>query len=145
MRIRAMKMLNNKARSLVAIMITVAFIALFLRFSIGQVVNLNIAQNESNARETVKLISTAIENYAKDHRGVFPASLFVLIETEPSYIDKEYITHSARKGYNFNFPRLDSTGYTCSAVPIKCSLTGRLSFAVATGGTITEEECSKKE
>ncbi len=140
-----MEMLNKKARSFVAIMITIALIALFLRFTIEQLINLNISQNESNAQDTLKLISTAIENYAKEHRGVFPASLFVLIQTDPPYIDKEYITQSSTKGYNFNCTRLESTGYTCSALPIKCNLTGRMSYTVTTGSTLTSEECAKKE
>ena len=142
--IRVMKMPNKKARSFVAIMVSIALIAVFLRFTIEQLINLNISQNESNAQDTLKLISTAIENYAKDHRGVFPDSLFVLIKTEPPYIDSTYITQSSKKGYNFNCPRLESTGYTCAASPIKCDLTGRMSFTVTTGSTLTSEECEKK-
>jgi hypothetical protein len=137
-------MSNKKARSFVAIMITIAVTALFLRFAIEQLINLNISQNESNAQDTLKLISTAIENYSKDHQGIFPTSLFVLIQTDPPYIDKTYINQSSKKGYNFNCQRLESTGYTCSASPIKCNLTGRMSFTVTTGSTLTSEECEKK-
>jgi type II secretory pathway pseudopilin PulG len=138
-----MNMGNRKASSLVVIMIVISLVALILRVAIVQFVNFNIIQNEANAQETLKLISTAIENYAKDHMGVFPTSLGVLLQAKPAYIEKEYISLSYAKGYNFNCMRLETSGYTCTAAPLRCNLSGKKSFTITTGGVISIDECAK--
>lgn len=136
---------NIKGTSFVAITIIVAVLALALRFTVEQVIKINIVQNESNALNTVKLISTALENYAKQNVGVFPASLSVLLQTKPPYLDKDYITQSPIKGYNYNFSRLEPYTYSLKAVPAKCNLTGKKAFSVTTGGLLISEDCFKKE
>lgn len=136
---------NKKARSFVVIMIVISLAALILRIAIVQFINFSIIQNEANAQETLKLISTAIENYAKDHLGVFPTGLEALIQAKPAYIEKEYIDLSSTKGYNFNCMSLESSGYTCSATPTRCNLSGRKSYIITTGQVIATEECGKKE
>lgn len=136
---------NRKARSFVVIMIVISLAALILRVAIVQFINFSIIQNEANAVETLKLITTAIENYAKDHLGVFPTSLEALIQNKPAYIEKEYIDLSSTKGYNFFCMSLESSGYTCSATPVRCNLNGRKSFIITTGQAITTEDCGKKE
>jgi type II secretory pathway pseudopilin PulG len=138
-------MSNKKARSFVAIMIVISIIALLLRFAIEQVLRINISQNESTAQDTLKLISTAIENYAKDHKGIFPSDLSVLIRSSPAYIEKEYISLSYMKGYNYNCIRLETSGYTCSASPAKCNFSGRTTYTITTGGSLSSEECEKKQ
>jgi type II secretory pathway pseudopilin PulG len=138
-------MLNNKASSLVAIMIVISLVALILRITIVQFINFNITQNEASAQETLKLLSTAIENYAKDHLGVFPVSLEALTQAKPAYIEKEYVDLSPAKGYNFNCQRLELSGYACSASPQRCNLSGKKSFNIATGQVMATEECGKKE
>lgn len=136
---------DNRARSFVTIMLVIAVFALVLRVSIERIIKINIVQNESYASATLKLISTALENYAKEHLGVFPASLSVLSKDNPPYLDKDYISESAIKGYTYSCVRLEASGYSCSANPLKCNLTGKMIYNVATGGLLTSEECSKKE
>ncbi len=136
---------NRKAKSFVVIMIVISLAALILRIAIVQFVNFNITQNEASALETLKLLSTAIENYAKDHQGIFPASLEALIQSSPPYIEKEYISLSYEKGYNFNCLRLESSGYTCSASPSHCKISGKKTFTITTGQVLSAEECGKKE
>jgi type II secretory pathway pseudopilin PulG len=136
---------NLRARSFVVIMIVISLAALILRFAIIQFVSFNITQNEASALETLKLLSTAIENYAKDHLGVFPTSLEALSQSSPPYIEKEYISLSYEKGYNFNCLRLETSGYTCSASPVRCNLSGRKNYIITTGQVMASEDCSKKE
>jgi type II secretory pathway pseudopilin PulG len=136
---------NKKALSFVAVMIIVSLVALFLRFAVEQLIRINIAQNQANAQDTLKLISTAIENYARDHHGVFPASLSDLIKTNPPYIEKEYINLYYTKGYNYNCTRLEPAGYNCSALPAKCNFSGTKVYTVSAGGVLVSEECAKKE
>ena len=79
------------AKSFVTIMIVIAVSALLLRITVEKLIKINIAQNESNASLTLKLISAALENYAKDNQGIFPAEISVLTKTSPPYLDKDYV------------------------------------------------------
>ena len=136
---------NTRARSFVVIMIVVSLAALILRIAIVQFVNFSIIQNEASAQGTLKLITTAIENYAKDHLGVFPISLEALTQSSPAYIEKEYISLAYQKGYNFNCLRLEASGYTCSASPVRCNLSGRKNYIITTGQVMAAEDCGQKE
>ncbi len=138
-------MKDNRARSFVTVMIVIAVSALLLRTTIEQVIKISMAQNESSALTNLKLISTALENYAKDHKGAYPASLSVLVNISPRYLDQNYINESPVKGYNYSCQRLEPSSYSCSAIPAMCKLTGRMSYTVVTAGSLVFEECSKKE
>ena len=137
--------MNNKARSFVTIMLVIAITTLLLRIAIEQVIRVSSAQNESNATSTLKLVSTALENYAKDHAGSFPVSVSALTQTSPAYIDKDYVSQSPIKGYIFSCPRMDVSGYSCYASPTSCGLTGTKIFNVTTGGLSVSEDCSVKK
>jgi len=136
---------DKRAKSSVTIMIVIAISALVLRITIERLIKINITQNESTAQGTLKLISAALENYAKDRGGIFPVNPAVLTQTNPAYLDKDYITHSPIKGYNYSCSTLEPSGYNCSAMPVKCKLTGKMIYTVTTGGLFISEECSKKE
>jgi len=139
-------MLNTNARSFLAIIIITAFAALFLRFSSVQLIKWTIDQNEANAQESLKLVSTALELYAKDHMGMYPQALNALTQSKQAYINKEYIAEPGkRKGYLFSCSRLEQSGYSCSEGPVVCGLTGKKIFSVTTGGSLIIEECSKDE
>ncbi len=138
-------MQNNRAVSLITLAILIAIFALLLRIAIVQVIKITINQNESSALSTLKLISTALENYAKDNQGIFPLSLISLSQTKPPYLDKDYISQLPIRGYNYNCSRLEQSGYSCFAVPVKCNITAKRIFTVTTGGALTYEDCSKKE
>lgn len=138
-------MRDTKARSFVAIIVIIAVSSLILRVAIEQVIKINITQNESDASGNLKLISTALENYAKDHLGVFPLDISVLTKTSPAYLDKDYIASSPVKGYNYSCTRLEPSGYSCSATPTRCGLTGNMIYTISSGGLLISEECNKKE
>ncbi len=138
-------MINNKARSFVTIMIVIAITALLLRTTVEQIIKISMAQNESSALTNLKMISTALENYARDNKGLFPANLSILVKTTPHYLNQNYISESPVKGYNYSCQRLEPSSYSCSALPARCKLTGRMSYTVVTGGSLVFEECSKKE
>jgi competence protein ComGC len=138
-------MINNQARSFVTIMIVIAVTALLLRTTVEQIIKISMAQNESGALTNLKMISTALENYARDNKGLFPANLSILVKTTPHYLNQNYISESPVKGYNYSCQRLEPSSYSCSALPARCKLTGRMSYTVVTGGSLVFEECSKKE
>jgi competence protein ComGC len=138
-------MINKKARSFVTIMLVIAVCALVLRVLIERLIKINITQNESGALITLKLISTALENYAKDHLGSYPNSLSILTKDNPPYLDKDYLVKSPLKGYNYSCLRIEPSGYSCSASPTNCKLTGNTVYTITTGGSLISEGCEKKE
>ena len=135
---------GEKAKSFVTIMLVIAFCALFFRIAVERLIKYNIAQNESVALGTVKLISAALENYALDHNGIYPSTLSVLTKTKPAYLDRDY-TISPFKGYIYNCLKLEASGYSCSGSPTRCKLSGRLVYTVATGNSLVSDSCEKKE
>lgn len=138
-------MINKKGKSFVVIMMVIALSALALRMLLGEILSVTSSQNESNALSTLKLISAAFENYAKDHQGVYPDKFFVLTQSKPPYLDKDYIKQSPLKGYSYNCSRLDAAGYSCYALPTRCKLTGRSTFTATTGSLLISEDCDTKE
>ena len=138
-------MRNKKAQSLISVIVTIAIFVLILRIVVEQIIKINISQNELNAQATLKLISTALENYAKDNQGVFPPQLAVLSQTKPPYLDKNYTIQAPMKGYNYYCSRLEPAGYSCSAVALKCSITGKKNYTITTGGSLGYEDCARKD
>jgi len=136
---------NNKAKSLVVIMLIIAVSAFILRFAVIKAIRLNISYDETVASATLKLISAALENYSKDNKGLFPSSIASLVTTEPAYLDRDYTKQFPIKGYNYVCDRLDSLGYNCSAIPIKCNITGQKIFKVSTGSLFVTQDCRKEE
>lgn len=136
-------MINKKAASMITVIVIIALIALVLRVAIAQIVRINISQNESAAQSTLKLLSTALENFAKDNLGSYPQELSLLTRTSPPYLDSNFSIDLPLKGYMFVCPRLDSSGYSCTAFPIKCNLSGERNFTVSTGGALISEQCKK--
>ena len=136
---------SSSGRSFVAIMLVIALTSLILRTVIVRIMRINISQNESNAQATLKLVSAAMENYAKDHQGVFPTDLSVLTQANPAYLDKAYINAYPVRGYNYNCGRLEASGYNCQAIPVKCRQTGEKIYSITTGGLLVPEDCAQKE
>ena len=135
----------RKAKSLVVIMIIVALSAFILRFAVIKAIRLNIAYNEPIASATLKIISAALENFAKDNRGLFPANISDLTLTQPPYLDKDYTKQFPLKGYNYICDRIDASGYNCAAVPVRCNVTGLKIYKISTGGLFVAEDCRKEE
>jgi hypothetical protein len=137
--------LNNRAKSFVVIMITIAIVALFLRFAIEKIIDISIEQNESQATQVLKLISAALENYADNNSHIYPKDLSELTKTNPPYLDEEYTAEGIINGYRFGCPRMQASGYSCSAMPLRCNVSGRNVYNVTTGGILVSEKCERKE
>lgn len=137
-------MFNRKARSFVAIMIVAALSALLLRLAIQKIIVYNIGHNQLLAQVNLKLLSTALENYAKDNKNAYPAGIDQLTKSNPVYLERNYLAASSIRGYEYDCQRLDASGYNCSAAPVDCKLTGKTVYSVSTGGLIIAESCDKK-
>jgi hypothetical protein len=118
-------MLNCRARSFVTIMVVVALSALL-------------------AQINLKLFSTAMENYAKDNKNIYPVSIDLLTKSDPVYLQKDYLAATSLRGYEYDCQRLDADGYSCTASPVNCKLTGEMIYTVSTGGLIMAESCDQK-
>lgn len=134
---------DNRGRSIIFIIITIAIMALLLRVAIIKVIEIGIQQNEAVAQTTLKLISAALENYSNDNKDIYPDKFSIL--TDKNYLNINYLARSPYKGYNYNCSRLEAAGYNCTAAPSKCNFTGRMCFTVSTGGSSISEKCSKTE
>jgi len=137
-------LLNREARSFVLIMIVAALSALFLRLAIEKIIIYNLEHNQLLAQVNLKLLSTALENYAKNNKNTYPASVDQLIKSKPVYLERNYLAVSSIRGYAYDCQRLDPAGYNCSAAPVDCRLSGKMVYAVSTGGLILAENCDKK-
>lgn len=136
---------GERAYNLILIVVLIAFFTLILRVAFKQLLKIYSAENELAAQANLKLVSAALENYAKDNQGKFPESLSLLTQTHPAYLDKDYIAQSSIRGYNYACSKLDASGYICSASPSTCKITGRMVYTVTTGGLFISEGCEKKE
>jgi len=137
-------MLDKKARSFVTIMIVVALSALLLRLAINRIIAYQIEQNQILAQVNLKRLSAALENYAKDNKGLYPVAVDLLTTGEPVYLERNYLAENSVSGYEFDCVRLDAMGYNCAASPVNCKLTGKMIYTVSTGGLIISESCDKK-
>ncbi|MBU1726560.1 MAG: hypothetical protein KJ880_02910 [Candidatus Omnitrophica bacterium] len=133
--------MKNNGKSFIAIMIVLGVLAFVLRFGVDKLIKFTMGQNEANASVTLKSVAAALENYAKDNHGKYPSDLFELTKTNPTYLDRDYIHVAPFKGYVYSCPKLEPAGYICQAEPLKCDLTGRISYSVATGNLFASEEC----
>jgi len=136
-------MFNRKGRSFVTIMIVVALSALSLRLAIHKIIIYNIQQNQLLAQVNLKLLSTALENYAKDNNGLYPENINQLTKNKPAYLEKNYLAVSSVRGYEYDCQRLDAGGYNCSATPLDCKFSGKMGYSVSTGGVVITESCDK--
>lgn len=128
-----------------AIMVVIALSALTLRIVTEKILTVICTQNEATAQANLKAIAAALDSYARDNQGVYPKSVSLLSQSNPLYLDKDYIAESPIKGYTYNCVRLEASGYNCYAFPSRCKLTGNLAFTVTTGGILISEDCSTKE
>ncbi len=140
-----MELGNKKAKSFVLIMVGIALVSFLLRFTIKKTIDVVCVQNEGLAAATLKSIAVALDNYARDNKGVYPVSFSLLISANPSYLDRDYIAESPIKGYTYTCSRMDASGYNCYSFPSRCALTGRVAFTATTGNILISEDCKKKE
>ncbi|MFA5271614.1 MAG: hypothetical protein WC412_04660, partial [Candidatus Omnitrophota bacterium] len=95
--------------------------------------------SELRAKEIIKIITAAIENYAVDNQGFLPENFDDLMGQDPPYLEPESYEDGV-DGYIFSIVTgLDS--YKVTATPVECGKTGSKIFIQERGKELIEQLC----
>ncbi|MBU1125127.1 MAG: hypothetical protein KKC84_03800 [Candidatus Omnitrophica bacterium] len=137
-------MYSKRAKSFVTIMLVIAITTLLVRIALDKLIKYNVAQNDSFAQVSLKRIAASLENYAKDHNGIYPVSMELLQKDSPPYLDQDYTAVPSYKGFQYSCSRLEETGYSCACAPSVCAVTGKTVYSVSTAGILVSEPCNQE-
>lgn len=126
---------QKKGTTLIEIMMVVAIIALVAAIAIPNILRARVISNEAVAQETLKAISTALENY-QIITGTYPAAIGDLLSSSPSYINKDYFS-STCAGYDYTVVTLADYIYSITATPSSASM-GTKIYNISTGAILVE-------
>ena len=120
--------MSKQGYTIVEIMIVTGIILLLAAILVPNYLRARINANDATAQNTLKAISTAMENYFAINSS-YPGDTDDLIGEKPPYLNEDYFigTHN---GFSF-FSALTSSAYSVSAVPID-SRHGSRSFTIST-------------
>ena len=137
--------MNQSARGFLPAVITIAIIVIILKIGIAQFIRVTMVQNEARAQESLRLLSVAFENYARDHLGTYAQQISNLTASEPAYLGSDFLARPSQDGYVFSCERMEALGYRCTAEPVTCGVTGWFSYEVNTGGAFQSRRCRRAE
>ena len=128
--------ISRKGFTLVEIMIVVAIVGLLVAIAIPGLLRARLNSNESAAKGSMHIISTACENFraAQDPLS-YPANLAALAGANPPYIDAA-LAGGAKQGYVFTYTFVNTEQYTLTATPQVNNITGISTFFVDESGVI---------
>ncbi|MFA5200393.1 MAG: prepilin-type N-terminal cleavage/methylation domain-containing protein [Candidatus Omnitrophota bacterium] len=133
-----LKINNNRAFTLVEVMIVVGIISLLAAIAIPNLISMKRTANEASAKANIRSLASAAET-ASVSLGRYPANVGELqnfISSAPSYCADFTGTQTAIQGYNYSCT-MDSTGYSFVANPVTLGTTGSITYTVTTGGILT--------
>ncbi|MEW6074911.1 MAG: prepilin-type N-terminal cleavage/methylation domain-containing protein [Candidatus Omnitrophota bacterium] len=138
------KITREKGFSVVEILIVVLVSAIVLALAIPSITRSRVNSNESYARETLKQIGMAFEEYSRNNNGLYPLSIANLTTGSPRYLAEDY-TAGIRQGYAFSCA-WSAADYQCFAIPVKNISTantapsGTKKFIITAGLILTEDD-----
>ncbi|MEW5895475.1 MAG: prepilin-type N-terminal cleavage/methylation domain-containing protein [Candidatus Omnitrophota bacterium] len=131
---------NRQGFTLVEIMIVVAIIALLAVIAIPNLMRARVSANDALAQSTLRTLATAVQNFAADNNGTFPADLGVLATATPPYTNVNYATNATQSGFTYAYVAATNT---ITATPATCGTTGSRVFTINTqSAAITAVVCS---
>ncbi len=131
--------LKGKGFAIAGIALGVMCLTILPLIAIPGLLRARIHANETATKETVKIISSAIENYKAAHNGLYPLSEEDLLSSTPPYLAKSYDKKTIY-GYKYSLD-LSPDGYEIVASPKNCEREGEKIFIVKTGQNLTEMNC----
>ena len=134
---------REKGFSIVEVLIVILVSVIVLALAIPSITRSRVNSNESYARETLKQIGMAAEEYSRNNNGLYPLSIANLTTGNPHYLAEDY-TAGARQGYAFSCA-WSAADYSCFAIPIKTlsatnAPTGTKKFIITAGLILTEDD-----
>ena len=127
--------------TLVEIMIVLSVIIILAGIAIPNVLRARMNANESIAQSTLKTMSGGFENYAATNQGNYPTAMADLTGSAPPFLNEDY-TASITAGYSFACGSMTVLGYSCTATPQNCGITGSKTFTITQGGIMTSADCT---
>lgn len=124
-----MSKVNDKAFTLVEILVIVGIIAILSAIAIPNVIRARINANETAAKATLKTIANALENYYAVNTE-YPTDVNDLMGDVPPYLNKDYFS-GIHHGFNFTASTTIAT-YTVSATPSNTNM-GSTTYTITTG------------
>lgn len=129
---------QDRAFTLVEIMIVVGIIALISAVAVPNLISVKRTANEAAAKSSIRSLSSAEEtaSVSLGHYPVTIAELQGFINVAPDYCADVAGTPTAIQGYNYSCT-IDLTGYTLVASPVTLGTTGNVTYTATTGGILT--------
>jgi len=125
------------------VLCAIALLTLAASFILPHLFEMRLEKNEQVAQMTLKqIISPALENYAKDNNGTYPASESLLVKGNPPYLKRLY-NGKVIQGFVYSLD-LSNVGYNVLTHPYRCGIkgSGRKSYAITTGAVFNETDCN---
>lgn len=131
----------KKGFTLIEIMIVVAIVIVLVSMAVPNILRSRVVANEGAALANLKTLSSACQYYHIDN-GSYPASLSVLAEANPPYIDN-VLGAGTKQGYVFEYSRIDGDHFAVNADPLHTGLLKGRYFYLDESGTIRQNADSQ--
>jgi type II secretory pathway pseudopilin PulG len=111
-----------------------------MAMAVAGVMRSKINANESCAKETLKTIAAAAEQYARENKGLYPANISNLTASNPPFLTSDNAQILNDHGYALNCPLSTNGGlnYSCSARPISIGSSGTKQYTITQGMVLAE-------
>jgi len=130
--------MNRRGFTLVEIIIILVVVVLLAVIAVPYLTT-SAKVNEKTAKEVIRKLSVAAENYSTSHRGAYPASVAELTEciaSAGSYCANATGATTVAGEYSYACT-LSGGGYTFTASPVIAGANGSVTYTATTGGVLT--------
>lgn len=124
--------------TILEIMTVIAIICVLMMIAIPVLLEARRTANENTAQANLRTLSLAAEVYAINHNGEYPDNIDKLKRYTSS---APYLCGNTVHAYIYDCNGLESTGYTITARPANCGISGTKYFTISTGGVLNSTAC----
>lgn len=125
--------------TLIELIVVIVIIGIIAAIAIPNIRRNYIIANDAAAESNIRVISSALENYASANNGTYPTDEASLTTPTPPYLNQSFCNKTV-KGYSYSCT-LNTTGYTITASPLSCNNSGTKNFTIVTGGVFSSGNC----
>ena len=124
---------------LIEMIIAIVIISILVTIAIPNLRRNYVVANESAAQSNLRVISSALENYATANNGNYPTAESQLTSASPPYLNQSFCD-STVSGYTYSCT-LTATSYSVLATPATCGKSGSKTYTITTGGSFSSADC----